>query len=128
MEKTKNLISLLKGLDTSKMYNDDFLLTWEKNNEEVRATFAVADILRGLREDNVSTRIFDSGLAISLFRDNSTRTRFSFASAANLLGLEVQDFDEGKSQVAHGETVRETEQRRCQQHIIPPPAKRQAKV
>lgn len=108
MEKTKNLISLLKGLDTSKMYNDDFLLTWEKSDEEVRATFAVADILRGLREDNVSTRIFDSGLAISLFRDNSTRTRFSFASAANLLGLEVQDFDEGKSQVAHGETVRET--------------------
>ena len=108
MEKTKDLINLLKGLDTSKMYNDDFLLTWEKNDEEVRATFAVADILRGLREDNVSTRIFDSGLAISLFRDNSTRTRFSFASAANLLGLEVQDFDEGKSQVAHGETVRET--------------------
>ena len=65
MEKTKNLISLLKGLDTSKMYNDDFLLTWEKSDEEVRATFAVADILRGLREDNVSTRIFDSGLAIS---------------------------------------------------------------
>ena len=108
MEKTKDLINLLKGLDTSKMYNDDFLLTWEKSDEEVRATFAVADILRGLREDNVSTRIFDSGLAISLFRDNSTRTRFSFASAANLLGLEVQDFDEGKSQVAHGETVRET--------------------
>ena len=108
MEKTKDLINLLKGLDTSKMYNDDFLLTWEKSDEEVRATFAVADILRGLREDNVSTRIFDSGLAISLFRDNSTRTRFSFASACNLLGLEVQDFDEGKSQVAHGETVRET--------------------
>lgn len=59
MEKTKNLISLLKGLDTSKMYNDDFLLTWEKSDEEVRATFAVADILRGLREDNVSTRIFE---------------------------------------------------------------------
>lgn len=39
---------------------------------------------------------------ISLFRDNSTRTRFSFASACNLLGLEVQDLDEGKSQVAHG--------------------------
>ena len=27
---------------------------------------------------------------------------------SNLLGLEVQDLDEGKSQVAHGETVRET--------------------
>ena len=36
------------------------------------------------------------------------RTRFSFASACNLLGLEVQDLDEKKSQIAHGETVRET--------------------
>ena len=52
--------------------------------------------------------IFDSGLGISIFRDNSTRTRFSFASACNLLGLEVQDLDEKKSQIAHGETVRET--------------------
>ena len=33
---------------------------------------------------------------------------FSFASAANLLGLAVQDMDEEKSQIAHGETVRET--------------------
>ena len=108
MENTKDLIQQLKSLDCSKMFNEDFLLTWEKSDDEVRATFAVADILRGLREKNISSRIFDSGLAISLFRDNSTRTRFSFASAANLLGLEVQDFDEGKSQVAHGETVRET--------------------
>eukprot|EP00163_Fabomonas_tropica_P002377 TRINITY_DN117_c0_g1_i4.p1 TRINITY_DN117_c0_g1~~TRINITY_DN117_c0_g1_i4.p1 ORF type:complete len:335 (+),score=58.25 TRINITY_DN117_c0_g1_i4:542-1546(+) len=36
------------------------------------------------------------------------RTRFSFASAANLLGLATQDLDESKCQVSHGETVRET--------------------
>lgn len=48
-----------------------------------------------MRENNISTKIFDSGLGISVFRDNSTRTRFSFASACNLLGLEVQDLDEG---------------------------------
>lgn len=104
----KKLVADLKSLDFAKMYNDDFLLTWEKSDDEIAATHKVADILRGLREMNISTRLFDSGLAISLFRDNSTRTRFSFASAANLLGLEVQDLDEGKSQVAHGETVRET--------------------
>ncbi|MGD9174467.1 MAG: knotted carbamoyltransferase YgeW [Desulfobacterales bacterium] len=90
------------------MYLNDFLLTWEKSDDEVRTTFIVAEILRGLRQKNISSRIFDSGLGISLFRDQSTRTRFSFASACNLLGLEVQDLDEGKSQVAHGETVRET--------------------
>jgi knotted carbamoyltransferase YgeW len=108
MEKTKKLLEELKALDFSKMYNDDFLLTWEKSDDEIAAVFRVADILRDLRENNISTKLFDSGLAVSLFRDNSTRTRFSFASAANLLGLEVQDLDEGKSQVAHGETVRET--------------------
>ena len=64
--------------------------------------------MKKLYEDNVSLRLFDTGLAISNFRDNSTRTRFSFASASNLLGLAVQDLDESKSQIAHGETVRET--------------------
>src|SRR5205823_2860619 len=34
--------------------------------------------------------------------------RFSFASAAAMLGLSLQELDEGKSQIAHGETVRET--------------------
>ena len=98
----------LKKLDFSKMYGEDFFLTWDKTDDELEALFTVADALRCLRENNISSKIFDSGLGISLFRDNSTRTRFSYASACNLLGLEVQDLDEGKSQIAHGETVRET--------------------
>lgn len=108
MENIKILMERLKKLDFREMYNNDFFLTWEKSNEELESVFVVADILRTMRENNISTKIFDSGLGISVFRDNSTRTRFSFASACNLLGLEVQDLDEGKSQIAHGETVRET--------------------
>jgi len=104
----QELIRELATLNYKKMYNNDFLLTWEKSMDEIGATFTVAEILRGMREQNISSRVFDSGLAVSLFRDNSTRTRFSFSSACNLLGLEVQDLDEGKSQIAHGETVRET--------------------
>lgn len=107
----KNLQELLKELNALKideMHENDFFLTWEKTFDELKATWTVADALRYLRENNISTKVFDSGLGISLFRDNSTRTRFSFASACNLLGLEVQDLDEGKSQIAHGETVRET--------------------
>ena len=104
----EELIRELATLDYRKMYNNDFLLTWEKSNDEIAATFTVAEILRGMRQQNISSRIFDSGLGVSLFRDNSTRTRFSFSSACNLLGLEVQDLDEGKSQMAHGETIRET--------------------
>lgn len=108
MEEIKGLIKNLEKLNYKDMYNNDFFLTWEKTDDELKSVFTVADILRKMRENNISSKVFDSGLAISLFRDNSTRTRFSFASACNLLGLEVQDLDEGKSQIAHGETVRET--------------------
>ena len=109
MDKTlQQYIDKLNSLNFAEMYNGDFYLTWDKTQDELEAIFTVADALRYMRENNISTKIFESGLGISLFRDNSTRTRFSFASACNLLGLEVQDLDEGKSQVAHGETVRET--------------------
>ena len=101
-------IDKLCGLDYSKLDENDFLHTWDKTDDELRSIMIVADALRFLRQQNLSSRIFDSGLAVSMFRDNSTRTRFSFASACNLLGLEVQDLDEGKSQIAHGETTRET--------------------
>ena len=102
------MIEELKGLKTQNMYLNDFFLTWKESDDEIAATFQVAEILRAMRENNISAKVFDSGLGISIFRDNSTRTRFSFASACNLLGLEVQDLDEKTSQIAHGETVRET--------------------
>ena len=108
MSNVKQFTDVISSLKLDKMYEGDFFLTWEKSFDEIKGVFAVADALRHLRENNISAKIFDSGLGISLFRDNSTRTRFSFASACNLLGLEVQDLDEGKSQIAHGETVRET--------------------
>lgn len=104
----KEICRRLSQLPTEGLYQNDFFLTWDKSLEELEAIDQVADALRALREANKSCRIFDSGLGISLFRDNSTRTRFSYASACNLLGLEVQDLDEKKSQLSHGETVRET--------------------
>ena len=108
MSKALDLARQLEKLHINNMYKNDFYWTWDKTDEELAAVFAVADALRDLRERNKSTRVFDSGLGISIFRDNSTRTRFSFASACNLLGLEEQVLDEKVSQIAHGETVRET--------------------
>lgn len=103
----KKLIDEVEQINSG-LYQKDFLLTWEKSESALRRVLQVADILREMRMQNISPKVFDSGLAVSIFRDNSTRTRFSYASAANLLGLEVQDMDEQKSQIAHGETVRET--------------------
>ena len=105
-----HLQELLSELKKTKAihYGKDFLLTWDKTTDELRFILLVAEILRQMRDENISTRIFDNGIGVSNFRDNSTRTRFSFSSACNLLGLAVQDLDEMKSQIAHGETVRET--------------------
>ncbi len=105
-----NAVEMLKSIRKLKtsLYGKDFLLTWDKSVDELKLVLQTAELLKTLYEQNISLRVFDSGLAISNFRDNSTRTRFSFASAANLLGLAIQDLDETKSQVAHGETVRET--------------------
>ena len=100
-------LKAFQGLKTD-LYQKDFLLTWQHPEEELRAIVTLADTLKGLHKAGKSFKAFDTGLAISIFRDNSTRTRFSFASAANAMGLGLSDLDEQKSQVAHGETVRET--------------------
>ena len=106
----KTVNELIKDINslTSHLHEKDFLLTWEQTPDELKQVLDVAAALKALRAENISTKVFNSGLGISVFRDNSTRTRFSYASALNLLGLAQQDLDEGKSQIAHGETVRET--------------------
>ncbi|MGQ3904759.1 knotted carbamoyltransferase YgeW [Mixta calida] len=106
-----NLINHLLDCVRSKkssLHQKDFLLTWEQSRDELEQVLYLAEALKTMRAANIDTRVFNNGLGISLFRDNSTRTRFSYASALNLVGLAQQDLDEGKSQIAHGETVRET--------------------
>jgi len=108
MNSTINALKTKTNVHTDGLFGKDFLLSWEKSLADIETILSVAEDLKMLRDRNISPRCFESGLAISQFRDNSTRTRFSFASAANLLGFAVQDLDEGKSQISHGETVRET--------------------
>lgn len=107
MKAVNQLIKEINELK-SNLHEKDFLLTWEQSPQELELVLKLAEALKGLRAENIATKLFNTGLGISVFRDNSTRTRFSYASALNLLGLTQQDLDEGKSQIAHGETVRET--------------------
>ncbi|MCL1063543.1 knotted carbamoyltransferase YgeW [Shewanella benthica] len=106
----KSINTLIKDINEleSKLDQKDFLLTWEQTPAELERVLKTAKVLKTMRNENIATNVFNNGLGISLFRDNSTRTRFSYASAINMLGLAQQDLDEGKSQIAHGETVRET--------------------
>lgn len=71
----KRMIEELKALDTSKMYLNDFFHTWKESDDEIAAVFKVAEILRGLRENNISAKVFDSGLGISIFRQLKLQER-----------------------------------------------------
>ncbi|MDP1722049.1 MAG: knotted carbamoyltransferase YgeW [Candidatus Gottesmanbacteria bacterium] len=89
-------------------YGRDFLRTWDKSADHLKATLAVAQTLRDWHRKGISPKVFSSSMAVSIFRDKSTRTKYSYSAAANLLGLEIEDLDEKKSQIAHGETIMET--------------------
>jgi knotted carbamoyltransferase YgeW len=101
--KISTLSSLPPGL-----HDKDFLLTWQYSERTIRSVLLAAEILEDLAAAGVSTRLFETGLGISIFRDKSTRTRYAFRSGCNLLGLMTEELDESTSQIAHGETVRET--------------------
>lgn len=100
-------IDLLQNLDFD-LKNKDILLTWEHSLQNLQAIVTCAEILKELHNQKKHLKLFESGLAVSIFRDKSTRTRFSFASAVNALGLGLQELDEKTSQISHGESVRET--------------------
>jgi len=107
MDRIDRLLAEISALKSG-LHAKDLLLTWEQTPDELKQVLKVAEALKLLRTRNIDTRVFGTGIGVSIFRDNSTRTRFSFTTALNLLGLGQQDLDEGKSQIAHGETVRET--------------------
>ena len=54
------------ALTSKKCTTDDFFWTWDKTDDELEAVFTVADALRFMREHNISTKVFESGLGISI--------------------------------------------------------------
>jgi knotted carbamoyltransferase YgeW len=100
-------IERLSALETD-LRDGDFLLTWRQSEPTLRFVLLAAEILQDIARAGLSARLFQTGLGISIFRDNSTRTRYAFRSACNLLGLMTEELNESTSQIAHGETVRET--------------------
>jgi knotted carbamoyltransferase YgeW len=90
------------------LHDRDFLLTWRERETTLRFLLGAAEVLEQMHRAHLSARLFETGIGIAIFRDKSTRTRYSFKSACNLLGLGTEELEESTSQIAHGETVRET--------------------
>ncbi len=60
MEKTlRKLLEKIEGFE-SNMYKNDFLLTWEKSDEEIKKIVFVAEVLKYMRSQNISTKCFVS--------------------------------------------------------------------
>ncbi len=108
LDAIREKIERLAAQGTGGLHGGDFLLSWKVPRQDILAVLQCAEILEDLYAAGISTRAFVSGLGLSIFRDKSTRTRYSFRAACNLLGLGTEELDETTSQVAHGETVRET--------------------
>jgi knotted carbamoyltransferase YgeW len=106
-EDIRESIEALSTLDPD-LLDRDFLLTWRHGDAAVRFALLAAEILEGLVREGASARVFEAGIGMAIFRDKSTRTRYAFKAACNLLGLSTEELDEATAQVAHGETVRET--------------------
>ena len=69
MKTLQDYIDKLNQLNFKEMYEGDFFLTWEKTDDELEAVFTVADALRYMRENNISTKIFESGLQLGVHVD-----------------------------------------------------------
>ena len=54
----------------------DYLRTWKMTQAQVEAVFYTARCLEEMYKENIDCKVFNSGLAVSNFRDNSTRSMF----------------------------------------------------
>ena len=72
MKTLQDYIDKLNSLNFKEMYNNDFFWTWDKTDEELEAVFTVADALRFMRENNISTKVFVQPVSIMYFMAATT--------------------------------------------------------
>lgn len=77
MKTAKTLLTKLKKLNPA-LFEKDFLRTWDKSSDDLHAVVLVAQILEELYKENIDCRVFHGGVAVSNFRDNSTRVCLYF--------------------------------------------------
>ena len=107
MKTLQDYIDKLNALNFKEMYNNDFFWTWDKTDEELEAVFTVADALRFMRENNISTKVFES---VSEFLFSATTPQEPVSPLllhATFLAFRFRIWMR-KISDAHGETVRET--------------------
>jgi ornithine carbamoyltransferase len=111
----KRVLEEIRWLD-AQLCGKNFFLTWKQSLKEVQQVLYTAEALKWLQENNISTKCFESGLAVLQVRDQTVPedipgttqarwplwtlwNRLSFVSAANLLGLAILQVNPGESDI-----------------------------
>lgn len=86
-------LNKLPGKEENGLFEKNFLRTWDMSDDDIKAVARGACALKSLRDENVSPKIFDSGIAVSMFSKKNTGMELAFASGSDLLGLTIIDMD-----------------------------------
>ena len=87
------IINKLPGKEDNRLFEKSFLRTRDMSDEDITAVAACAGAIKALRDENVSPKIFDSGIAVSMFSKKDIGMDIAFASGCDMLGLTIIDMD-----------------------------------
>jgi ornithine carbamoyltransferase len=96
------------ALDRSTLVGRDYIETIDWSVEEIDETLAVAAELKEARQQGEPHRLLPDKTLYMLFLDKSTRTRNAFETGMTQLGGHAIYLDADKTQVAHGESPKDT--------------------
>lgn len=92
----------------SSLKGRDYIETQDFTTEEINQLLATAQDLKGKFHRGEKTLLLPNQTVFLLFFDNSTRTRNAFEAGATQLGAHAHFLDSKVTQIAHGETARDT--------------------
>lgn len=75
------------------LFGKSYLNTNEMSDSEIVAVVNGAFALKDMRSRNISPKIFDSGIAVSMFSKKDLGMDLAYASGSDLLGLSIIDMD-----------------------------------
>lgn len=88
----EEILSSLPEKEGNGLYRKDFLRTWDMSYEDIKLISATAAGLKALRDRNISSKFFDSGIAVSMFNNSKNMgMEFAFASGCDMLGLTLRE-------------------------------------
>lgn len=88
-----NAMEKLPEKENNGLFGKNLLRTKDMSDEDIKAIAAGACALKTMRDNNVSPKIFDSGIAVSMFSKKDNGMELAFASGCDLLGLTIIDMD-----------------------------------